>query len=62
MVGWGGGEGMSGRDTEEITVEVGRRAKDLAWEFRETPEEVAEQCLRYGLRNYEQALGVGRDG
>jgi hypothetical protein len=46
-------------DTREITIEVDERAADLAWEFEESPEDVAEQCLRYGLRNYEQALGVG---
>ena len=50
---------MGETDTREIAIEVDERAADLAWEFGESPEDVAEQCLRYGLRNCEQALGIG---
>ncbi|WP_435075935.1 hypothetical protein [Halococcus sp. AFM35] len=49
-------------EADDIAIEVdeqtAERAADLAWSFGEASNEVVRQCLRYGLRNYEQALGL----
>lgn len=55
------GNGMDG-EADDIAIEVdeqtAERAADLAWSFGEASNDVVRQCLRYGLRNYEQALGL----
>lgn len=53
---------MSERDAcSAADVETLRRAEDLAWEFEKSQDQIINQCLRYGLRNYELALEIEGD-